>query len=406
MVYDVLIVGAGPAGSFAAECLSRNGISVCLFDGRGEDEPKACGGGVTTKSFSYYPQLMHAAARNINKVKLTSPTGRVVQVDLDEPFAVFSRTELDSFLCKRAICSGAHLVENRVTIDEFANSTDIRWKLRARDGRIWEGKTLVAADGASSLIAKRLVGSIKVEEMEVAFGFRVPISRNDDETAATIAFLPGYSGYAWAFPRLDHVSFGIATAQSKFDHEAMNKLLWLFMVNYYRMPEARVANAWRQWQSTSIESDDDKLIASRLSANAKRYAARIPGVSAQTWETRKVVGINWALLGDAAGFADSVTGEGIFYALRSGELFAKAYLSGDMASYEKLWRADFGVELVSAAKLRNRFYGSFIGSPFTERMIQFARHHRGIRRTLGGLIAGEQSYTNLKRKLLISTPKI
>lgn len=406
MIYEVLIVGAGPAGSIAAECLSKKGISVCLFDGRGEDEPKACGGGVTTKSFNYYPHLMHAAARSINTVNLHSPTGRSVSVLLDEPFAIFSRTELDSFLCKRAAASGTHIVKSRVTLDGFASGTDAIWRLQARDGRIWEGKTLVAADGASSLIAKRLIGSIKVQEMEVAFGFRIPISRDKDETAATIAFLPGYSGYAWAFPRLDHVSFGIATAQSTFDHDALNKLLWVFMVNYCRTPESCAVNAWHQWQSKVIESDDDKATSCRLNANATRYAARIPGVSEQTWETRRVVGDNWALLGDAAGFADSVTGEGIFYALRSGELFAKAYLSGGMASYEKMWRADFGVELVSAAKLRNRFYGSFIGSPFTERMIQFARHHGGIKQTLGGLIAGEQSYTNLKRKLLIRAPKV
>jgi len=404
MIYDVLIVGAGPAGSFAAECLSRNGVSVCLFDGQAENEPKACGGGVTTKSFNYYPQLMHAAARIISSVNLHSPTGRSAYINLNDPFAIFSRTELDSFLCKKANYSGTYIVQSRVRLEKFSKHDDGIWNLRATDGSIWKGKTLVAADGANSSIARHLVGAIKVEEMEVAFGFRVPLLLKD-ETAATIAFLPGYTGYAWAFPRLDHVSFGIATAQSRFDHNALNKLLWLFMINHYRTLDDRGTKSWRQWH-TKNESSDDKIIITRLEANAKRYAARIPGVSARTWETRRVAGKNWALLGDAAGFADSVTGEGIFYALRSGELFAKAYLSGDLASYEKLWRDDFGVELISAAKLRNRFYGSFIGNPFTERMIQFARHHNGVKQTLGGLISGEQSYAGLKRKLLMRAAKI
>ena len=58
-----------------------------------------------------------------------------------------------------------------------------------------------------------------------------------------------------------------------------------------------------------------------------------------------MAGEDWALLGDAAGFADPVTGEGIYYALRSAELFAEAYAANDLASYEKRWRADFGREL-------------------------------------------------------------
>jgi flavin-dependent dehydrogenase len=137
-----------------------------------------------------------------------------------------------------------------------------------------------------------------------------------------------------------------------------------------------------------------------LRSTAERYAARIPGLAAKTWDNRKVSGSDWALLGDAAGFADPVTGEGIYYALRSAELFAEAYLSGASETYETRWREDFGAELRRAAQMRRRFYGNFWGAPFTERMIAFARGHRGVKRVLGDLVAGEQGYTDLKRKLL------
>jgi flavin-dependent dehydrogenase len=105
------------------------------------------------------------------------------------------------------------------------------------------------------------------------------------------------------------------------------------------------------------------------------------------------------LLGDAAGFADPVTGEGIYYALRSAELFAECYLRDETSNYEQRWRADFGAELKRAAQMRRRFYGNFWGAPFTERMIEFAKGHRGIKRVLGDLVAGEQGYTDLKQKL-------
>jgi flavin-dependent dehydrogenase len=108
------------------------------------------------------------------------------------------------------------------------------------------------------------------------------------------------------------------------------------------------------------------------------------------------------LLGDAAGFADPVTGEGIYYALRSAQLFAESYLGGEPLDYERRWQEDFGAELRRAAQMRQRFYGNFWGAPFTERMIEFARGHRGVKSVLADLVAGEQGYVDLKKKLLKS----
>ncbi|MBA3255369.1 MAG: hypothetical protein H0T64_01815, partial [Pyrinomonadaceae bacterium] len=58
-----------------------------------------------------------------------------------------------------------------------------------------------------------------------------------------------------------------------------------------------------------------------------------------------------------------------------------------------------GRDLKRASQMRRRFYGNFWGAPFTERMIEFARGHRGIKRVLGELVAGEQGYVDLKKKL-------
>ena len=89
-----------------------------------------------------------------------------------------------------------------------------------------------------------------------------------------------------------------------------------------------------------------------LKQTAERYAARIPGLAPRTWDTRQACGDGWALLGDAAGFADPVTGEGIYYALRSAELLAESYLAGEPLKYETLWRKDFGRQLQRASRLR------------------------------------------------------
>jgi flavin-dependent dehydrogenase len=230
--------------------------------------------------------------------------------------------------------------------------------------------------------------------MEVAFGYRAALP-NKGEAPTVVAFLPRWVGYAWAFPRPDHISFGIATTQEAFEHKALDELLWQFMIGYYRQREDPKANIW----ADSADDERTPAIRKSLEASAERYAARIPGLADHTWDHRRACGDGWALLGDAAGFADPVTGEGIYYALRSAEIFAEAFLAGTPQDYEQRWRQDFGGELRRASQMRRRFYGNFWGAPFTERMIEFAQGHRGIKRVLGNLVAGEQGYVGLKKKL-------
>jgi flavin-dependent dehydrogenase len=391
--FDVLIVGAGPAGSFAAEKLARAGARVALFDGRPAREAKACGGGVTSKALKAWPFLLEAGGRAVTEVEMISPSGDGVRLKLSEPFAVYSRCALDSYLRGRAKGAGAEVFECRVSASK-EKGADGRWVVRSRGGESWSGRVLAAADGANSAIARRLAGPLANSDMEVAFGYRTPLNEADD-APTVIAFLPGWAGYAWAFPRLDHISFGIATAQDAFDHKTLDRMLWDFMVDYYR---ARVdgESAPRRRRARGGGGGE---IESMLRGVAERYAARIPGLAPETLDARRAAGEGWALLGDAAGFADPVTGEGIYYALRSAELFAESYLAGDVGSYESRWRADFGRELRRASKMRRRFYGDFWGGPFTDRMIKLARAHPGIRRTLRELVTGDQGYMNLKRTL-------
>jgi geranylgeranyl reductase family protein len=394
--YDVLIIGAGPAGSFAAELLAKGGAKVALFDGRPEGTPKACGGGVTAKALKAWPQLLNAAGRTIDELDLYSPSGKKLHLELDEPFAIYSRVVFDSYLRDRARDAGAEIISAKISARR-AKRIEKTWRLRNDDGDEWRGAMLVGADGANSGIAKMLAGPVPPSDMEVAFGYRAPLPAS--ELAPTVvAFLPRWVGYAWAFPRPDHLSFGIATTQDAFEHQPLDDLLWRFMVGYYRQCDGANVKYW----NGEPDTPESKRVRNHLNHTAERYAARIPGLAAKTWDTRKVCGDDWALLGDAAGFADPVTGEGIYYALRSAELFAVTYLSAQPQTYEARWREDFGADLSRAAQMRRRFYGNFWGAPFTERMIKFARGHRGVKRVLGDLVAGEQGYVDLKKKLVKS----
>lgn len=391
--FDFLVVGAGPGGSFAAELLATQGASVALFDGRPRGEPKPCGGGVTSKALKAYPQLLRAVGRTIEDLEIFAPSGARLSLKLDEPFAIYARTVFDDFLRERAARAGATIVCEKVSLDSDKRENGV-WKLRNYGKKPGEfcGKFLVAADGASSLIAKRLSGSLEKSEMEMAFGYRIPLPENQSAAKTVIAFLPDFAGYAWAFPRLDHVSFGVATTQNAFDYNSLDATLWSFIVGYHRQIKDKNALVWQK-----VNEPENAQLAQNLKDSAEKYAARIPGLAPETLDARRTSGDGWALLGDAAGFADAVTGEGIYYALRSAEIFAACVRTGQ--DYEQSWRADFGAELRRAAQMRNRFYGSFFGAAFTERLIQFAKMHNGVRRTLRELVAGDQSYTNLKQTL-------
>jgi len=392
--FDLLIVGAGPAGAYAAELLAQNGAKVALFNGQPKGKPKACGGGVTTKALKAWPQLLNAVGRTIYELDLYSPAGKRLHLQLEQPFAVYSRLAFDNYLRERAQRSGAAIFDEKVSVRKATSSGD-GWILKNDNGVEWRGKILVGADGANSAVAKLLVGALPPSDMEVAFGYRAPLPERDS-ASTVVAFLPNWVGYAWAFPRPDHISFGIATTQDAFEHEPLDGLLWDFMVGYYQHPGGETVNFWKR------DGTRDATLRDELRETAERYAARIPGLSAISWDRRKNSGDGWALLGDAAGFADPVTGEGIYYALRSAQLFAESYCGGEPHAYEKRWQEDFGAELRKAAQMRQRFYGNFWGAPFTERMIEFARGHRGVKSVLADLVAGEQGYVDLKKKLLKS----
>jgi flavin-dependent dehydrogenase len=133
-----------------------------------------------------------------------------------------------------------------------------------------------------------------------------------------------------------------------------------------------------------------------------RYAHTIPSPTADPASLLDIAGPRWALVGDAAGLTDPITGEGIYYALRSAVVLADTLRTdGSTARYPERALADFGRELLKAAALRDRFY-----SPgFSERMIRYASRSSAIRGVLGDLVLGEQGYHDLKRRLLWAAPR-
>src|SRR5438445_296016 len=134
--------------------------------------------------------------------------------------------------------------------------------------------------------------------------------------------------------------------------------------------------------------------------DARFYSHVLPSPRAHTLASRRIAGRNWALIGDAAGWVDPITGEGLYYALRSGELLAESLVSGQPERYPRRVRDDFSADLEVAARIaRNFYHGNFLGGAVTTRMIQFIARSTTFRTMIADLFSGAQNYSTLKRRL-------
>lgn len=372
----IAIVGAGPAGSHLAHELSRQGAAVDLFDAR-EAWEKPCGGGVTSKALREFDFLNAGSKRMISSLRLISAGNRELTVTPRHDFAIYSRKELARMMRERAIEAGARLRCTRVEKTEFSNG---KWRLETPAGE-FEADFLVGADGASSVIRRRV--GVRFGENDYAYALGWHVRTDEIPSRVDIKYLDDVSGYLWLFPRRDHISYGIASGYRETTPARLKEMLIAFIETQDRD------------LATELRSDS-------RSPRATFYAAMIPSLDVSTLDRLRACHAegSWALVGDAAGFVDPLTGEGIYYAIKSSDLLAQA-LSDRVESYDDRWRAAFGAELRRASELQDRFYyGNFAGARLTDRMIQLAKYHPGIRNVLRDLIAGDQGYVGLKKRLV------
>jgi flavin-dependent dehydrogenase len=369
------IVGARVAGSYAGLLLARLGHDVTLFD-HSTERAKPCGGGVTSKAVRGMHWLRESALPHaeIAMVRLISRDGYAGDLPLPHPVYVFSRFNLDAGLRQWAMASGAKFRPEQVV--KVIHGTNI-WAIETVSG-FHEFDYLIGADGTRSIVRTTLLGRFSSNDLCLALGYNLPGLY--DPGVLLINFQEsGFQGYLWSFPCVSHSSVGIGR--------------WL--------PAARASDL-RQRVEAFIEMNYPEAGSDRTF-----YAALIPCLSQSSLVQQRVCGKDWALLGDAAGFADAITAEGIYYALRSAELLVEALQTGDSQGYERLWRNDFGINLRSAAAARDRFYGSMVlAQTFIKRALQTVRYSTTVQSLLDSLIAGDISYKSLFRNLVFRGPSI
>ncbi|HKW25540.1 MAG TPA: geranylgeranyl reductase family protein [Terriglobales bacterium] len=358
---SIAVVGGGPAGATAAAQLAAAGRQVVLIDEKLAWE-KPCGGGLTHKALKRYPFLAEAKAeRNwVRGCELISPGGRRAWFELDQQIAIFSRRVLNGLILERARAAGAEIVCERVV--EIAGQPGA-WQLRTRHNELTATYIVLAAGARNPF---RFSAPLAPADLMATAGYYIPGTGD----SIHISFLRGVEGYIWLFPRRDHLSAGICGKIDATPTRQLRRILEQFLAQRGLDPQ-----------------------------QGEFFSHVLPAPRVSTLQRRSLQGEGWALVGDAAGLVDPITGEGLYYALRSAELLAQALIAGTPEIYEQNARQELLPELETAAYFAHAFYsGHFLGGRVLDRMVQFTAASRRVRQLMCDVFSGAQGYVGLRRR--------
>ncbi len=350
MTLRVAVVGSGPAGSSAAEVLVKAGIETYLFE-RKLDNAKPCGGAIPlcmVDEFDLPPEIID---RRVRKMKMISPSNREVDINIEnenEYIGMCRREILDGFMRDRAETLGAKLINGTVhKLDIPTNNTDpytLHYSDHSEGKGVGIAKTLkvdvvIGADGANSRVAK----AIDAGDYNYAIAFQERIRIPDDKMAYYEDRAEMYVGddvstdfYGWVFPKYDHVAVGTGTMKVN-------------QASIKRLQAGIRARAARRIEGGKI---------------IKVEAHPIP----EHPRPRRVVG-RVALVGDAAGTVTKSSGEGIYFAAKSGRMCAETIVEvtgngaklpteDDLKLYLKQWDKRYGMTYLVLDILQRVFYRS------------------------------------------------
>ncbi|MBI2821773.1 MAG: NAD(P)/FAD-dependent oxidoreductase [Acidobacteria bacterium] len=368
------IVGAGPAGCLAATLLVRAGHDVTLFE-RKPGREKACGGGFTARALNAcsLPQS-GVPATSITELELLHRSLSAI-LPLNAPFRIYSRAESDGYLMREAVAAGAVLQTGSAHRVRPARSG---WEI-AVGNQTFTFDWLIGADGTHSCVRAACSCPFELRDLSMTFGYYLPGKFHPRR--AIVEFLSSnYAGYLWSFPRPEHSSVGVISVAGHPPTKILKRLVDEFLQRHYGLgPPAR-----------------DKI-----------YGAMVPTLRAATLRSNRCAGTNWALVGDAGGFVDPITGEGIYFALRSAHLLAQLAGERSLAEFDRLWRNDFGEELLRSARLKRQFYrGRWWRPSYTGMLIPLTRRSATVRRIESEFVSGGQGYVGLKRRIFCDGPRI
>jgi geranylgeranyl reductase family protein len=370
---DVIIAGAGPAGSIAAYELSRLGIPVLILEKTTFPRYKVCGGGLTHKIIKEIPfDIAGATESVIHTIRFSANLKEVFSRTSPEPLLYCTmRSDLDLFLLEKATQAGAKvLFMQQVTEIKVEQDTVC---VRTKEN-IFRSKLVIGADGPASIVARSL-GMRQNIVQGLAWEAEIKTDPDILKKYSDTVFLdwgtfPG--GYGWVFPKKDHFSVGVGGPA----------ILSKQMMPYFRRFMEYLDFGNTRHSASSIQHP--------VTLSLKSWPISVRTQKGNFHSGRVLVA------GDAAGLTDSLTGEGIYYAVRSGKLAASACSSfllgqaGSLSSYSDRINDELMSELLEGRKIKQLF------NAVPMRIHFFVRDSERAWRAFGKVLRGERNYHDVR----------
>lgn len=394
---DVIVAGAGPAGATAALRLARAGVRVLMIERDALPRQKPCGGGISTRVLSRFPWLPGALHRipthPVSSLYLEGPSGEVFRMQTRGPVVLMiRRIEFDHLLASLAVEAGARLLAPAAIAQ--ASQDDEGVTLRTRDGQELRARMVVAADGVNSVIARRLgmnpgwpAARLALDMMEETPAAALRAAEPD--TMSVFYGYGGAHGYAYIFPKPQHVNVGVG-----------------YLLPYFK---AQVGVAPYDVQQRLVSD----LRARGLMAGESQRRQFTPFLIPIGGPLKRTAGGRVLLAGDAGGFVNGFSAEGIYYAMVTGDLAAGAILAsrlaGDFAAararraYVGAWRREIGAELRDSVLIQKYL---FHHPARMDRVVQVARTRPVFSECLVDYASGRLSYPAARRRLLWHFPRL